>query len=208
MAEQTLFISRNAVNYSTGLVKLINDISNEMTTGIRDGLASRLGGVENDEAKLYAFIKNEGYPISYKEFTSFLVDAKEMVQQNEAFIRGAAADQTAESRSEELSDQDLEQVAGGGLPWWAWLLIAAAALLVVAACLVCPVLIGVVGAGLGAAVAGGLGAGLTIGVVAGAALASTSVVIATGAAVAVAGAVVAGVAVVAGAAGGIGAAVS
>lgn len=178
-----------------------------MTTGIRDGLASRLGGVENDEAKLYAFIKNEGYPISYKEFTSFLVDAKEMVQQNEAFIQGAAADQTAESSTEELSDQDLEQVAGGGLAWWAWLLIACAALIVVAACLVCPVLIGVVGAGLGATVGAALGAGVAIGTIATAALASTSVAIATGAAVAVAGAVVAGVAVVGAAAGGIGAAI-
>lgn len=166
MAEQILYISENAKNYSAGLKKLIQDISEEMTNGIKDGLAYKLARVENEEAKLYSFIKNEGYGISYKEFTGFLSDAKEIITANADFIEGALADTKMEQSSEELSDSDLEQVAGGGMKWWQWLLVGIAAVAIVVACVCIASVVASVGAclatvGVGAIAAGGL-AGLVI----------------------------------------------
>jgi len=80
MAEQVIYFSNNVRNYSKNIKKLIDDISEELSKGVKDGLASRISSVENDEAKLYSFVKNEGYAISYKEFSGFIADCKKRLK--------------------------------------------------------------------------------------------------------------------------------
>ena len=128
MSEKVLYFTSDPIKYSENVKKLIHDINDEVIKGIKDGFAYKLASVENDEAKLYAFLKNEGYDITYKEFTGFINDCKDTIKLNEQFIHEA----TSEHSSVELSDSDLEQVAGG-MNWWQWLLVGIGAALVTAA---------------------------------------------------------------------------
>lgn len=152
MAEQMIYISKNAEHYSKGIIQMITDIAEEMMTGVKDGLAYKLANVENEEAKLHAFIKNEGYDITYKEFSDFIVDAKEIISLNSDLIESTLAEQIAEHSSEELSDDDLEQVSGGKLKWWQWLLVGVAAVAVVVACVLAAPIVASVGVTMGVAV--------------------------------------------------------
>jgi hypothetical protein len=128
MSEQVIYFSNNVRSYSKNLKTLIEDISEEMNKGIKDGFAFKLANVENDDAKMYSFLKNEGYDINYKEFTGFISDCRETIDANEQLIRKV----TSEQNSEELSDSDLEQVAGG-TSWWKLMLIGIGAVLLLAA---------------------------------------------------------------------------
>ncbi len=196
MSEQMLYISKNAENYSVGLKKLITDISEEMNKGIKDGLAYKLASVENEEVKLYSFIKNEGYDISYKEFTGFISDAKDIITANADFIDSALAEKLSEQISEELSDSDLEQVAGGKMKWWQWLLIGIAAVALVVACVIAAPLVIAIGTAIGAGSAACFAAG-TVGLLTYAAVGNIAVVVGAG--------IAAGVAVAAGTGAGLGA---
>lgn len=186
MSEQIVYGNKNFENYSKDLLKLIVDISEEMNKGIQDGLTFKLGRVENDEVKLHNFVRNEGYDITYKEFTDFIVDAKDLITKNSDFIDSALAEKIEELSSEELSDDDLEQVSGGKMKWWNWLLIGVAAVAVAVACVVlAPVAIAAASAGL-SFVAGSsvvLGAGL-----AGANFATASIAVGVAGAATIAGA--------------------
>lgn len=159
MADQVLYVGNNAKNYSTNLKKLIDTIAEEMSKGIKDGLAFRFSSVENDETKLYAFVKNEGYDITYKEFSGFIADAKEVVLANKDFLESIIGEQMSEQMSEELSDNELEQVAGG-TAWWQWLLAAVCAVAVIAAVIVT---CGALAPLIPLAATGVLGAGVAVG---------------------------------------------
>ncbi len=200
MSEQLIYVSNNAQNYSVGLKKMIMDLSEEMTNGIKDGLAYKLARVENDEAKLYSFVKTEGYDLTFKEFSGFISDAKDMITANEEFINDILSEKIAEFESEELDDNDLEQVVGGNLKWWQILLICFAVVALVVACIIAAPLVAGVGAAVGTVVAAGgtIAAGGVFAcsaVVAGSAAAALGTAVATGTltAVAIGASVVAGV---------------
>lgn len=113
MSEQVIYVSNNVKSYSETLRKLIGDISDELNKGIKDGFAFKLANVENEETETYNFIKNQGYDIKYKEFTEFVSDCKGMIEANEKILDDVSKEQI----TEELSDNDLEQVSGGK-GWW------------------------------------------------------------------------------------------
>ncbi len=126
MSEQVFYYSSNAQNYSDNLKKLLRDIYDEVDKGIQDGLAYKLAGVEDDESKVYSFLKNEGYDITYKEFSDFVNDCNDTIKVNGQLFQ----DVTNEQMTSELSDSDLEQVAGGMKLWQKLLIGVGAALLV------------------------------------------------------------------------------
>ena len=133
MVNQLVYKSEWVNTHNPNFKRLFTDLGEEMNKGIKDGMAYRLANTENDETKIFAFIKNEGYDIPYKEFAEFTEVCKGVVVDNEDFLKNAMQEQM----SEELSDSDLEQVAGGKkLPKWAIALIAIGIAIVIAAAVV------------------------------------------------------------------------
>ena len=184
MSALALKTSKSINDYGEGIKKLLLDIAEDMKNDIKDGVGIKLAAQNGDEASVYSFLKNQGYEINYKDFLLFQEDSKKIVNDNEEAIKGMIAEQ----KSEELSDSDLEQVAGG-MNWWQWLLVGIGAALVIAA-------ITIVTCGIGTAVATiATTAGITSGAV-GAAVATANVVAGVGAVVGAVGvgAIVAGTA--------------
>jgi len=173
-----LVLTKGLADYAEGIQKLAMDLKKEAEQGIKDGLIYTLGKQEDDEMKVYEYIKNEGYVINYKDFQGFIGDARAIINENEAFFMNIVQ----ETFSEELSEDDLEQVAGGG--WfknnWKKVLMGIGALMVVAA-------IGILTCGVGlAAITGAAAAvGQAVGVLA--TITTASTLIATGLIVGAAG---------------------
>ena len=177
MAEQMLYAGKNVQHYSAALKKFIADIATEMTTGIKDGLGYKLCCLQNDEVKLHTLVKNEGYNITYKEFTDFIADAREIITLNADFIDSALADKKAEMGNKELTEDELAQVAGGKIKWWAIALAGLAAVCLLVACIILIPVTAVVsgavavGVGVGAAIAYGVaGSAVFAGAVTGASI--------------------------------------
>ncbi len=129
MRELTLKTNKTIDDYSEGIGKLLFDIADEIKNEVKDGIGIKLASQSGDEASVYNFLKNEGYDITYKDFLSFNQDSKKIVEENEDAIKNMLLEQ----KSEELNDNDLEQVAGGKMKWWQWALIGVGAALVIAA---------------------------------------------------------------------------
>jgi hypothetical protein len=159
-------------DYGKGIKKLLLDISEEIKNNIKDGIGMQIASQNGDEASVYNFIKKQGYEVNYKDFLAFHKDGMKMVNENEEAIKMMLEEQ----KTEELSDSDLEQVAGG-MGWLGWLLIGIGAALVIAA-------VTIITCGVGTAVMASIGASVAAG---GAGLAATAAVGATFAAASTAG---------------------
>lgn len=143
-----VFQTNKSINeYGLGIRKLLLDIKEEIENGTKDGIGMQLASQSGDETSVYNFIKNQGYDVTYKDFLIFHKDSKKIVEDNGETIKSLIEEQ----KSEELSDSDLEQVAGG-LNWWQWILVGIGAALVIAAVtiLTCGIGTGVVAAMSGA----------------------------------------------------------
>lgn len=128
MSTMALQTNKSINDYGAGIKKLLLDIKKEIEDGTKDGIGMQLASQKGDEASVYNFLKNQGYEITYKDFLIFNKDSKKIVEENEKALRSMLEEQ----KSEELSDSDLEQVAGG-LEWWQWLLVGIGSLIVLAA---------------------------------------------------------------------------
>jgi len=96
--------------YSEGMLKLLEDMAKEVENKQKDGIAHKLAGHTGELVDVFNFLKNEGYDIKYNKFETFYKDAREIINADEEFFMNALN----ESMSEELNEDDLEQVAGGG----------------------------------------------------------------------------------------------
>ncbi len=103
---------KNGKQYSQNIQKLQKDIYDELTKNVSDGMVSKLMLIDDTDA-VYDFLKNQGYEFKYQEFVQYLEESNMYVHENITEIERYA--NTGESAYGELSDDDLEQVSGGGI---------------------------------------------------------------------------------------------
>lgn len=106
---------RPVEDYAQGIQKLFGDIYDEISRDIKDGVMHNLLTIE-DETQSYNFLKNQGYDISYKDFLEFVEDCRTNLFENADMIGRFIVEN--EQSVQELDDEDLERVAGGGLGNW------------------------------------------------------------------------------------------
>lgn len=109
MEEKKIFIKETVNGYSDELKRLITDIGDELGKGIKDGFGYRIANINDDEAEVYSFLKNQGYEITYKEFSDFIGDCRDILEANELLIEEISIEEI----DEELDDDELKVVAGG-----------------------------------------------------------------------------------------------
>ena len=132
MSEITLQTARTFGDYPEGIQKLFLDIKEEVESGLKDGIGMRLASQKGEASEVYGFLKDQGYDITYKDFNIFYEDSLKIIEDNETALERMMEEQS----TQELSDNDLEQVAGGSGWWkknWKKVAIGAGAVLVVAA---------------------------------------------------------------------------
>ena len=164
MKEKNIFIKKTMDDYSDELKRLIIDIGDELSKGIKDGFGYKIANMDDNEAGLYSFLKNQGYDLNYKEFLNFLNECKELIEANEMLLDEISL----EGIDEELNEDELATVSGGKGFWkknWKKIAVGVGVSLVVGAAIV---LTGGVGAVVVGAMAMGAPAGFTMLAVAGA----------------------------------------
>jgi hypothetical protein len=176
MSEYASVIKESFHEYGEGIQSFVLDILNECENKITDGIMAELSKKE-DESSAFNFLKSQGYNISYTEFERYYEDSKSVINDNEDLLRRLMEEES----TSELSDEDLEGVAGG-INWRAVGIgvgvgLAVAALIVVTAA--CPV----AAPATGPAIVGITTAGWGIGAVAGAGAAAGAATVGVGAAV-------------------------
>ena len=169
MSEYASVIKEGFHEYSEGIQNFVLDIFNECENKITDGIMVELSKKE-DESSAFNFLKSQGYNISYAEFEQYYEDTKNIISDNEELLRRLMEEES----TSELSDDDLEGVAGGinwkavgigvGVGLVVGVLVAATLLCPVAAPATGPAIVGITTAGWGiGAVAGGAAAAATVG---------------------------------------------
>lgn len=111
--EYSIKINKDMNSYSNDIKRLIIDISREIEKDVKDGIAGILSSSKKNEVELYEFIKDQGYAITYKDYQEFYEDCKEMIEINLDEVEKMIKNE--EASTEELSDDQLEIVSGGGL---------------------------------------------------------------------------------------------
>lgn len=97
--------------YSKGIFQLVNDLNEEVKTENKSGIISEISKMNSSEEEIYSFLKNEGYDISYKDYKLFYNDSLKAFGESENEISKVMR----ETYETELSENDLESVAGGKL---------------------------------------------------------------------------------------------
>lgn len=116
MATKILTTSYIPTDFSSNVQILLKDILAEYEEKKTDGILSKLMGNDGSKEELYNFIKNEGYELNYKEFTKFYEASDAIVEKNKEYLVEACY-KVNEKYSDELSENDLENVVGGKLSW-------------------------------------------------------------------------------------------
>lgn len=96
-------------DFSKEVQTLWSDLQAQIKEGKTDGLLEGFSGMDNSEEKLYDFLKESGYDLSVGEFKEFLGFCKAYIEEN----KETYAKLFTESESCELSEEELESVAGG-----------------------------------------------------------------------------------------------
>ncbi len=169
MSEYASVIKEGLSGYGEEIQRFILDVFSECENSIRDGLMVELSKKE-DESSAFNFLKSQGYEISYAEFEQYYEESKKIMNENEALLNRMME----EDSTSELSDDELENVAGG-INWKAVGIGVGVGLIVgtlVAVTIICPVaapatgpaVFGITTAGWGAsAVVGATAAAATVG---------------------------------------------
>ena len=109
----SITLNKGMNHYSNEIKRLIRDLMVEIEGDVKDGIAHMLSTSQNDEVGTYNFLKTEGYDINYKDYQEFHEDCMDIIETNldeiERMVRAE------ENSNVELSDEQLETVAGGGL---------------------------------------------------------------------------------------------
>lgn len=112
MSQYAAEIKKGLYEYGEEIQRFVLDMVNECENNIRDGLMVELSK-QVDESSAFNFLKGQGYNVSYDEFERYYEDAQKYMNDNEDLLNRLMEEET----TMELSDDDLENVAGGRWTW-------------------------------------------------------------------------------------------
>lgn len=114
MTTLVLKSNKTVEDYSKEMQIFLTDLKKDFEESVKDGILYKLSKMDGEPERIYNFLKNEGYKMTYKDFTTFYDDSLELIGKN----GNAINNMMKETYETELTEDDLTDVVGGKLKLW------------------------------------------------------------------------------------------